>query len=172
MATNTSSNQQYSEPAPSAPNRYIIPEIVKRNQHLLVSGYVRLNNVNKQIPNEIVNLCFEWLYFDDSMTYKQLLDILLHKTCCCGVYDFQAQKWRSAVYIQHWSDLKQVLVKYINNEIVASQCIFDKFTLIQDFPINYAIHDKMRFHATRSDLEDRSNVSRTNIQKWIQRQQK
>ena len=149
---------------PQSPHHNRLP--MKKAVAQVNSYFIHKMMVNrKHIPQDIRNLCAEYLTDKYVSTYKETLQNLLFNNRCIGVYDFETKQWRTAVYINHWDSLQKIAVRYVessygNAEYKSNFCTIDKF------PVNFImLHDK-KFKSHSLDFEGISNVIPMGIIKW------
>ena len=149
---------------PQSPRHNIIPmnkAVVQVNSYFIQRIMVN----RKHIPKDIRNLCAEYLTDKHAATYKATLHNLLFNNRCIGVYDFQAKQWRTAVYINHWTSLQKIAVRYVescysNPELTCNFCTIDKF------PVNFIMLDDDKCKRDNSAFENISNVIPMGLIKW------
>ena len=146
---------------------------MKGDTHLhafLLHGYIRQNYIDKELPNEIIELLFKWYHIDRyAIKYEQTLDLLLNYDCFVGVYDFKFNVWRSAIYLNKWDTSRAIMIRYMQNNKLSHKMNLDIFATLKYFPINYVVHDPVRFETTELDLRDYSNLPKENIDAWVKR---
>eukprot|EP01084_Bolivina_argentea_P183218 316193_1 len=121
-------------------------------------NYTKYNNyvysdfiMNNNLPEQFVK--------QELVSYKQTLDALLKNNCCVGVYDFDEQQWRTAVYIQHSDTKQEITVAYITSSVLFGT----PRLVLKHFPVNFLqIHNK-RFHVDENTLRQVSRVQQNRI---------
>eukprot|EP01084_Bolivina_argentea_P128609 227302_1 len=63
-----------------------------------------------------------------SISYDEAVDILLNGNCCFGLYDKEAQIWRTAMFYMKWDNTKRLMVQFTDSCGLTS----GKYLIIKD----------------------------------------
>ena len=134
--------------------------MAKAMLQLLICGFARRSFDFNSIPTEIIKLMCHWA--TDGMTYTEVLNVLLHGKCCIGVYDYETKRWRTAIYIKHWNELKKIMVRYVCNLPLKR----NEFVILNTFP-TYAIEIySSHYHTTYQTLNTQSHLPKQYLDEW------
>eukprot|EP01083_Nonionella_stella_P272121 922557_1 len=163
------SARQYVEAAPPAPHT----NLMTANEYtLLIHGYIRNSFNIERMPTHVIDLFVGWLFANKVTTYEETLDVLLNEECCLRIYDFKIQRWRVAVYVNHWDHSKRIIIRFVPKAVDGIKPDPAAFFTMKDFPVNYTQRvDRSNcgwntFQITRRTLTDLSSVPSKNIDEW------
>ena len=133
----------------------------QRILQLLICGLARKNSHFNSVPVEIIKVMCHWA--TDGITYKEVLNVLLHGRCCIGVYDYKMSKWRTAVYMKHWDNVQAIMVRYV--------CGFpdNGFVILNTFPTCSIDIHSLHFCTTYQILKNQSHLAKQYLDDWTRK---